>query len=274
MIFELEREHFYRCKDLVNRTFNIECKAIVEGINPGRIFVDNIEDPKSALIWQGNLDGYNFVGNANNPTFNREIRQFIDQEIIPQAKALGLNWFECIGDHSSWYSVIKNDLFPDKELVSWNQFVYTLLPHEHECSSLSTDLQEYSVVQITNELLANESIQNLVFLESEILEFWENTSDFFKKGFGFCALHNNQVVSVCLTGFRYKNFHGIDIVTIESYRGKKLAQWVACTYLDYCFDNGYIPYWDCSESNVSSNAVAQKLGFKKEFSYKGYYFAI
>ncbi|WP_265413186.1 hypothetical protein [Bacillus thuringiensis] len=33
-------------------------KAVIEGVNPGRIFVDNISSPNSGLIWLGNNDGF------------------------------------------------------------------------------------------------------------------------------------------------------------------------------------------------------------------------
>ncbi|MBM7583982.1 hypothetical protein JOC86_000519 [Bacillus pakistanensis] len=40
--------------------------AVVEGINPRRIFVDDHVSPSSGLIWLGNNDGFIFIGNENN----------------------------------------------------------------------------------------------------------------------------------------------------------------------------------------------------------------
>lgn len=49
---------FYRCNSLVNEQGKLEVKAVIEGVNPGRIFVDNIFSPNSGLIWLGYNDGF------------------------------------------------------------------------------------------------------------------------------------------------------------------------------------------------------------------------
>jgi RimJ/RimL family protein N-acetyltransferase len=54
----------------------------------------------------------------------------------------------------------------------------------------------------------------------------------------------------------------------------KLAQAAVHTFVEHCFSNGYTPYWDCMTLNAGSNAVARKVGFHKEFTFKGYEFKI
>ncbi|WP_442600745.1 GNAT family N-acetyltransferase [Paenibacillus sp. KN14-4R] len=274
LIYELEKKHFHRCNDIVNRGVNIEGKAIVAGINPGRIFVDNIDKPRSAVIWQGNLDGFIFVGDSKSASFNKEIKQYIEKVIIPQAKELGMRWFECISDHPSWYLTFEEEIFNGRNLETWNQFVYTLSPIEYESVRVPEIDREYTVQKITIDMLNANNINNLKLVETKIMEFWGSANDFFENGMGYCILHDNHIVSVCMTGFRYKNIHGIDIETIGSYQGKKLAQNAVHSFVENCFINGFIPYWDCMEVNYPSNAVAKRIGFKKEFSYKGYEFEL
>lgn len=50
MIFELNKDDFYKCTDLVNEKGQLEVKAVIAGVNPGRIFVVNISSPNSGLI--------------------------------------------------------------------------------------------------------------------------------------------------------------------------------------------------------------------------------
>lgn len=99
LIFELDSRNFYKCNDLINRDGQLEVKAIVDGVNPGRIFVDDADSPNSGLIWLGNNDGFFFIGNEENERFNHEINNFIDHFIIPEAKKVHLNCFEAIGNH-------------------------------------------------------------------------------------------------------------------------------------------------------------------------------
>ena len=61
MICELSKDDFYRCNRLVNEEGQLEVRAVIAGVNPGRIFVDNVTSPNSGLIWLGNNDGFFFV---------------------------------------------------------------------------------------------------------------------------------------------------------------------------------------------------------------------
>jgi hypothetical protein len=273
MIYELKKADFYKCKDLANRGGNIEEKAIVNGTNPGRVFVDNVDCPRSALIWQGNLDGFIFLGDSRNRDFNDEIKEYIDQVITPQSKKLGLKWFECIGNHESWY-VTFEEIFEDRELKSWNQQVYTLPICDYKEIKNPSINHHSNIIRITEGNLTNGIIENSKFIESKILEFWESTEKFFKEGIGFGMLHANKVVSLCISGYRYKNILGIDIETLEAYRRNKFAQKTVLAFLQHCFANGFIPYWDCMESNYPSNVLAKSVGFTKEFGYKGYEFQL
>lgn len=58
MITELNKTKFYKCKHLINNRGQVEVKAVIDEINSGRIFVDDIKHPSSGLMWLGNNDGF------------------------------------------------------------------------------------------------------------------------------------------------------------------------------------------------------------------------
>ena len=91
MIYELEKRDFYKCRDLASTGGNIEEKAIIDGQNPGRVFVDNILTPTTAMIWQGNLDGFIFIGDPKNNMFNGQVKQFIDDNFSSSKKTIPLH---------------------------------------------------------------------------------------------------------------------------------------------------------------------------------------
>lgn len=124
MISELSKNDFYKCSSLINEQGQVEVKAVIAGMNLGRIFVDNISSPNSGLIWLGNNDGFFFIGSVENEKFNNEINSFIDNVIEPEARKVGLNCFEAIGNHSKWNKTIER-IFQHINLKSWNQRVYT-----------------------------------------------------------------------------------------------------------------------------------------------------
>src|SRR5699024_1645245 len=123
MILELNHTEFYKCRNLLAEPGQIEAKAIIEGMNPGRIWVDNIDNPTTGFIWLGNHDGFIFIGNEENNRFNTEINYLIDKVIIPEAKKVGLTWFEAIGNHQKWDQTLKK-IFEHRKLGNWNQRVY------------------------------------------------------------------------------------------------------------------------------------------------------
>lgn len=273
MISELKRIDFYKCRDLLYEQGQLEAKAVVEGVNPGRIFVDDIHSPTSGLIWLGNNDGFFFIGNERNEGFNTELNHFIDTVIIPEAKKVGLTWFEGIGNHSNWDETIKK-VFESRNLGSWNQRVYTLKKSDYKSNLKLTIEEGYHIVKISEIIFENsdKSIENIDFLHSKILKFWSSPKKFLKDGIGYCVVYKNIIVSVCFSGFVVDNVHCIDIETLEEYQGKKLAQKVALTFVEDCLENNLVPYWDCMESNKPSIAVVENIGFGNVFNYIGYDF--
>lgn len=273
LISEINRNDFYKCKGLVNDNRQLEVMAILNGINPGRIFVDNYENPSSGLVWLGNNDGFYFIGDEENEEFTNHLNDFIDKEIAPLAKKVGLDWFEGIGNHQRWDKVIEK-VFTHRDLDSWNQRVYTLNKSDYIVKNEPNIEKNYIIQKINKTFFETKknSLNNINFLQSKILEFWSSLDSFFNKGIGYCVVDNHTIVSVCFSGFVIDNVHCIDIETLKTHQGKKLAQKVAHRFVRDCLEKEMMPYWDCMEVNKPSIAVAESMGFKDVFNYKGYEF--
>ncbi|MED2749203.1 GNAT family N-acetyltransferase [Bacillus thuringiensis] len=273
MICELSKNGFYRCNSLVNEQGQLEVRAVIAGVNPGRIFVDNVSSPNSGLIWLGNNDGFFFIGDAENEEFNKEMNRFINNVIVPEARKARLDCFEGIGNHSKWNKTIER-IFQHRNLKSWNQRVYTLRKKGYENHHEPEIEQEYTVLKMSKALYenSNNAFKNIDFLQSKILEFWSSSDRFFNEGIGYCIVYDDVIVSVCFSGFVFENIHCIDIETIEGYQGRKLAQKIAHSFVKDCLENDIIPYWDCMELNKPSVAVVENVGFTNVFNYVGYYF--
>ena len=274
MISELKKDKFYKCKYLLSDQGLLEARAVIEGVNPGRVFVDDMDTPASGLVWLGNNDGFIFIGNEKNERFNKDLNQFIDTIIVPEANKVGLKWFEGIGNHNKWDTTIK-DVFKNRKLGSWNQRVYTLHKDDYSYNDEFSITQGYKLMKVCKDIFENKgnSIKNIAFLRSKILESWSSSETFFHNGMGYCMIYKNEIVSLCFSGFVAGNVHAVTIETIEEHRGKKLAQNIAKAFVNDCLDNNKIPYWDCMESNKSSIAVAENIGFRNIFNYIGYEFS-
>ncbi|KGA96995.1 acetyltransferase [Alkalihalobacillus alcalophilus ATCC 27647 = CGMCC 1.3604] len=274
MISELKQKHFNKCLELLNENGQMEAYAIINGINPGRVFVDDPIAPSTGLIWLGNNDGFIFFGDSNNAHFNVEINDFIDHIIIPQAKTLQLNWFEAIGNHSGWDESLES-LFNHRPLASWNQRVYQLHAKDYNKNKKFELEPEYKRFSIQKDLYKQkDSYRNWNYLEGKILGYWDSLNDFFTNGLGSCIVYHQDIISYCFSGFVNRNVQCVNIETCPDHRGKGLAKKNAQFLIEECFENQMIPYWDCMEENKASIAVARKLGFQRVYDYKGFEFRI
>lgn len=275
MIRELNETEFYKCEKLINEVGHLEVKAVIEGNNPGRIFVDHIDFPKTGLIWLGNNDGFFFIGDEENEAFNNHINEFIDKIIFPEAKKLRLNNFIAIGNHPRWEKTIEM-VFEHRNMQKSNQNVYKLEKGHYKGKNEPLIKQDYSVLKINKELYENKNnpLENMGYLRSKISEFWSYPDDFFQKGIGYCISYQNRIVGLCFSGFVAENVHGIDIETLVEHQGNKLGQKAAHYVVQDCVSRGMIPYWDCEEVNKPSNKIAENIGLENYLHYLVYIFPI
>ncbi|WP_425449226.1 GNAT family N-acetyltransferase [Dethiothermospora halolimnae] len=251
---------------------NIEIKGVVKGYNPGWIFVDNIEKPKTALIWSKAIEGFYFIGKENNIGFNSSINEYIDIEITPRAKSLGLDLFEFSGTSKEWDITI-NELSKHRSLNKSKQITYK---NENIQNSLIKDNKlekDFKLVKVDKNLFKS-NIFNLNFLKNMILDWCVSEEYFLKEGVGFCILHNKRIVSCCISSCVTKNEIGSHTVTLKQYRNKGLAKGVINEFLRYCKANGFEPNWDCMEKNSGSRALAESCGYTKAFDYFLYDFKL
>ncbi|MFB5662595.1 GNAT family N-acetyltransferase [Alteribacillus sp. HJP-4] len=270
-IRELPRNKFHRCVPLLEHNRHTEVEAIVKENNTGRIFVDNLLSPQSGMVWQGNNDGFFFIGDAQSEIFYHELSSFIDTIIRQEMLAMELEEFEMIGTHPGWNKMFPT-LFPDRSLQQWEQHVYTFEESSH-FPELPPLHEKYKIKRITEALYESKSYINISYIHRKIKESWLSAEAFFEKGRGYCAVDGDEIVSLCYTNYAADRKQCIAIETSEAHQKKGLAARVGLHYVKDCIQEGLIPYWDCMASNEASAALARKLGFTYQFSYSGYEFS-
>ncbi|MCG1022863.1 GNAT family N-acetyltransferase [Sutcliffiella horikoshii] len=273
MIIELEKEDFYKCRDILHENGLIEVKAIIEGINTGRVFVDDQNVPTTGFVWLGNNDGFIFFGNEANLAFNQELNSFIEGVIKPEAAKVGLKWFEALGDHADWHKSLERT-FQHRPLGSWNQRVYQYKGKFSKIQKGCTLDDRYKVHKLDSYFYANNQAINMERMVVKVLESWSSMESSFKSGIGYCITYENKIVSSCFSVFTNGDIHSIAIETAEEHRGKKLAQHLTYHFINACVDANKIPYWDCVEQNKASIAVAEACGFEMVYRYGGSEFPI
>lgn len=270
MITELDKEEFSRCRKLLHPEGQLEAAAVIEGTSAGRVFADDRLAPSTGLIWLGNNDGFIFIGDENNENFNGALNAFIDRVIKTEAIKVQLEWFEAMGNYDEWNKTLKR-AFACQELGSWKQRVYKLKPGSYSDDFDDSAEEGYEMIRIKKEHFVG--VKN-EFLQEKISLYWPAPETFLKEGIGYASIYEDEIVSVCFSGFVAGNVHGIDIETLKPHQGKRLAQSLARKFVQECLQKDIIAYWDCMKMNKPSIAVAERLGFTHVSTYTGFEFPL
>lgn len=265
MIYELNKSEYWRIKELLENTNyeeHVVLNAVIEGNNRGKIFVDDIEKPKTGLVW-AIYCMYYFIGDSNNSEFNNYLNSFIKKKLGPENLSMGASTFICtLLNEEGWKDTIE-EVFVDKHLDKGyrQEFNFNKDKYERIKSNIKELSNGYYVKKIDKKLLDND-IDETVSID--ISDFWNSNEEFLEKGVGFCVMNEGKIISSCSSCYISKKRYEIVINTYdEEVRNKGFATVAAIEFVDYCISNGITPYWGTDSINYSSIALAEKLGFEK-----------
>lgn len=271
MITELKQSEFDIIKNLLNEEAdNVEVKSIIEGINPGWVFVDSKDKPNVALVWSQGQEGFYFVGSENISTFNLALNDYIDEMIEERGIRAGLNRFEFSGDSEKWDPVFK-EIFKNRQLTISTQYIYKLTQTDWDQDKRDNETN-YILHRIDRALLSNEKYKNINFLTEEILRWWHSIDDFIEKSFGYCMVDGDTIANYSMGNFFIDQVMTIGIETLEKYRRLGLSQITTEAFIQECFNNNYSIQWECMGENTASYLLAEKLNFTRTCEYTLYSF--
>ncbi|TFB18476.1 GNAT family N-acetyltransferase [Filobacillus milosensis] len=268
---ELKLEDFNTINHLLDTDYHFpEIRAVVEGNQPGWVFVDRIEEPHTAMIFVGEANGFMFVGEIIDE-FLQGLNPFIEEVIKPRLLEDGINYFECSGSSPKWNQALKNELIKNWYVKEWECLLFEFKEAQFD---LEKSLSHKQVRKVNEALLEDRAIENRDWLLEVIKPYWRSMNDFYDKGIGYVVIDDNQIVSVCHSCYVAGDVYKVDIVTLKDYRKKGYARLVAQAYIADCLANDKVPYWDCMIENVASHKLAESLGFEVEdvANYYDFYF--
>lgn len=270
MLHELSKRNFLRIAHMIEKHTNLEAQAVIAGNNPGWVYVDDVDDPQSALVWSQGIAGFYLMGDEANHAFNNTLVPFIEDELTPGMRQRGYSHFEVSGTHKKWDVTIRQ-LFADKNISSWVQRVYT---YTHKTPPKAKPITpDFAIVPVDKKLLSS-THDNSVHIVEEIEKFWHSVRVFMHDGFAYCAVHKNTIASICYVSFRTGQSFALGVETFEPYRNKGLAQAVTAECIARTLRERAVPYWDCTDANMGSIKTAESLGFKRQWDYNCYGYKI
>ena len=266
MLHELKKSEYNKIQHLFKElSFTLSNDAVINGVRSGRIYVDNVTDPKSVFVWAKPSEFF-LVGNPGNDLFNLSVHKLLEEKIMPELlrNKIDFSVFYCSSDEwdDKLEFILRSHVIRKnyRWLCRFNQSTFR---HKTEIPS------ELNVARI-DELLIKKKLLNVKKVIDYISFHWNSIENYVQKGFGFCLLLNDVIVSWCISGNNVDKKCEMIIGTDERFRNRGFASILASVFLDYCITSNLTPIWQCGTENLPSMAVADKLGFKKELLYPVY----
>ena len=217
----------------------------------GEVWVDNHNNPQSALVKLGKTASFGFL--AGRPNLDLvEMCKGEDIILVPQHAG----WCDLIegvyGDNAqafTRYATKKGTVFDREKLA---QFVSDM---PREVSLQFIDQQHYETClsqSWSRDLVAN----------------YEDYQSYSQLGLGVVAIYRGQLVAGASSYSTYATGIEIEIDTHPDFRRQGLAKAVAAKLILTCLDRGLYPSWDAHTK--ASLALAEKLGYELSHEYRAY----
>ncbi|MEN6313319.1 MAG: GNAT family N-acetyltransferase [Clostridiaceae bacterium] len=269
-MYEAVSGNTYLAKRIVRNYSDMMFAGVVAGNNSGRIWVDGLENPASALVWSEGLECFQFMGRSSNEIFNNGLKTFINTIIIRFLKEKNLKFFEYAADSEEWYPII-NCALSDKEVKEDWQRVYRpgsktlkdkeiIIPKPYYLYSI--DERFFSAMKY------DMKINNPEFLIKYIEQFWGSMEIYHKLGSGYLAVSGDEIVSFAIASALYEKTASIGVETLENHRRKGLASTLVKALLKELYEKDCNIWWDCMESNIGSQKTAESAGLIPDHKYK------
>jgi len=266
MIHELDAPRYERVAPIFGKSKQfVPVHAVLQGRFPGKVYVDDPDAPRSAVVWA--LTRWAYIGGeARNQPFNRDLPGLITNTLFPLSLQLQFRWFELYAPPSKdWEATIE-------------QALAALRPEKHYESTFELDQRRFRSTRTQPrapegmELRGAElpvlpaDIPSVPFIPSRMAT---------RTAYGFRLMEGAREVAVCRSnGLATADEFMIDVETHAQYRGRGHAMLVATAFIDHVLDRELRPLWETTEDNTASRRLASRLGFQERETYPVYAFQI
>lgn len=249
-MYELSRSEYGRVAPLFEelQVDRLAVLLVLKGDHPGRVFVDDRERPRAALISAGSC----YLGGDAGTVGLSELTDLFNAEILPGAEGGPLFIFSTTEE---WKDVL-DELLKEHQARRIKRLKFRL---DAERFRAFRGWQErvpdgYDVRRVDRGLVP--------LMPGYAFEYWGDGDSFLAGGFGYAVVKEGELVSACWTMLLGGGIAELAVETAESYRRQGFATLAGCACIEHCLEQGLRPHWDCFELPASMN-LARKLGFTK-----------
>jgi RimJ/RimL family protein N-acetyltransferase len=272
MFQELDSDEWARVRPLFEGfDYSLSLDAAIEGNNPGRIFVDDVAQPRTALALT--VEGYLLAGVHDNPATNEVLRRFLKEEIFSGKVYVNGDESLSLAVHPEAWEVRLPELIPGYETTKNVRYHYL-------CRAVRPDWRQalpegYSARRIDRDVLHGDEVllPDSVREALEIEAYWGTEENFLSRGVSLVALCGRKAVAVCTCDCVAGDRIDVGVFTDREHRRKGVGAAVVAATVEQCLRQGFRTVgWHCNADNVASWKTAEKVGFERNREYAYYYY--
>ncbi|WP_420644564.1 GNAT family N-acetyltransferase [Candidatus Leptofilum sp.] len=274
MIYSIKNKDSEKIRHLFRslETFQPMCTAVLDGIWPGMIWVDNPDVARSALLitfLSGGGAAWCFLaGEPGNCEFNIALNKAIFEDKIT-GQEVETFLFTCHPEDWGGQLVVVGSPRQPAPMARRHYICRELtydwrgnIPDGYAAYPLESSLLQQKGLQIPNQL-------------KETLGKWESIQNEQLQDYGFIIIHDDQVVSWATVDFISSGSGDLGFETDIEHRRCGLGTVVAAAALEYGLAHGLSTiHWTCAADNIGSLRTAEKLGLEHDSDYTIFLFAL
>jgi GNAT superfamily N-acetyltransferase len=226
--------------------------ALTEKNIPGQIYVDDVIEPKSALICSKH-GKYLVVGDETNQEFNSVVREFLLD------KKNHIQFYDLYASSEEWIEVLSSSLNGQAAILRFTVYYHNNtkeLLKDVNYRPLEEGLELRQIDEVLFEKIANE-------FDHSYKHHWTNAQEFCLKSFGYCIVKGEEILSVASATYNGNGYAEIDIQTRDDYQRKGLAYNLSNKFIEHCVENELTILWICNSGNNASKELVNRLGLIK-----------
>ncbi len=226
-----------------DRPIPIRLWAILDGTIQGRILVDEPNGPTVALV-QELAEGTTYVGGAVTPQvlFDGVTLLCKEQEVVV----------------CCWPDDPLGSILPPAPSYEGTAIDFTDRLAAVDLHQLAAAPPGYQLRQIDRE------VEPLLEGFDYYVSMYGSAERALEHTIGYCLMDNGYIVSEAIAGPLTHGIAEIGVGTRATHRRQGLATIAAARVIQECEAYGYRPFWNASQQNVPSVALARRLGFQTE----------
>ena len=231
----------------------------------GTIYVDDPVAPRATFVRDATHNWY-LAGDPGREAFNQALARLIETEIYPRSASSHQWGFQLQYGPASWNAVVHDLILRGKAPIQDTRQLYTLDRPPADWSTVKAS--ELGMERVDAAFLERSDLRHLDALQDWIAECWPSQQAYCERGFGYCLVADDSIMSWCMAEYLSDGACGIGVETVEGQRGKGYATWTSMSLVEHCLRHNVTPYWDCWASNIASAGLARKVGFRPASDYQ------